>query len=706
MKTRYMIKKVWMAALPLALMTAACQNEEIIEDVQTPAAEGTTVLRAVMGSYDTPQSRAQVELGNADESQEIFMWNDGDSFTLYDKSAGYAPSVFTISGYSEENPSAEATFIGEGELAQDAEVTAVYPAQEANAASGTVTLTMPEITMTDGSDEDWKNYMRQSMFMYADTIMDGANTSLIFKHLCAMARISYTNATQDDLAISTVALNSDANLNCFGKILAFDLQKHTGQVSNTLPSVSLGFSGLTVPSGRTVDFYLLFFPNSNAETAVSVSIGGNKSSSVILSEGFEAGKRYWFNVVQSQTGDLIWKKDIEEGVIANLPLIRMAEEQNGLTFERDDNGFVNVADNQEKINQVTTLFLSFDEAVDNLDGLENFTKVKELYVSGLGLQTLDVSSLKDLTCLECAENKLQTLDVSENTNLVTLSCVDNQLTSLNVGSNDSLEVLLCGDNQLVELDVTKLPQLKQLTLSTVSWSSLEPCNLVSSLDVTQNPNLEELEVSNCPNLTSLDVSQNLKLKKLYCSCTAVKIDPSNNEMLEELYCGDLYVQIDKLDVSKLKNLVRLDCAYCGITSLDVSQNDQLEYLRAFSHDITELDFSRNLKLQELMCGGSSLKSLNITENNALESLYVTYSPITSLDLSEKVNLIQLECYGCQLSELDITHNPNLQWIYCGNQQDAGSNPIPLTLYLTAEQQPMWEDVQWEWNNENVTAVVQ
>ena len=70
MKTQYR-NMLWLAALPLAFAMGACQNEEIAEAGQSVNVEGKTVLRATMGSYNALQSRAQVELGNTDESQEF-----------------------------------------------------------------------------------------------------------------------------------------------------------------------------------------------------------------------------------------------------------------------------------------------------------------------------------------------------------------------------------------------------------------------------------------------------------------------------------------------------------------------------------------------------------------------------------------------------------------------------------------------------------
>lgn len=713
MKTQYR-NKLWLAALPLAFAMGACQNEEIVEAGQSVNVEGKTVLRATMGSYNAPQSRAQVELGNTDESQEVFMWNTEDAFMVYNQEDPTVSSLFTISGYDEANPSAEATFVGEGEISEGAKVTAIYPAPDASAVSDNmVTLTLPQTLMTDGSDEDWKSYMSQSMFMYAQTTVVEANTALTFNQLCTMVRISYTNATDTDQSISKVVLTGGGNY--FGNVMEFNLNTYEGSVTSAA-SASLEFANLTVASGRTVDFYLLFFPGDDASNG-KLSIGINESQvemslSDIAANAFEAGKRYWFNVMQTKADGLIWKKDVAEGMITNLPLIRVLEDRCGVQFTKDGNGFVDVEANQEVINQVTSLSLSHEEGLlDNLDGLEYLTNLEELELVDMGLQSLDVSQNVNLKSLVCDENDLSQLDVSHNEQLIVLSCGNNQLTALNVENNLLLEELWCGSNKITDLDVTKLVNLRVLNLTIglnfVTWSSNVPSNMITSLDVSQNEELEILSVSNNQLLEALDVSHNLKLKELSYSLTNVIVDFSKNVALETLNCSDpLDITIDELDVSMLPNLKNLDCAYTGITSLDVSKNTALEYIRCYSHDIKELDFSNNPNLNTLYCGGSSLQSLDISQNNALRYLNVLYSPITSLDVKEKTNLEQFGCYGCQLSTLDITNNSNLLYIRCGNQYDAEGNEIGMTLLLNTSQQTMWEEQQWEWGNERVTAVVQ
>ena len=741
MKTQYR-NMLWLAALPLAFAMGACQNEEIVEAGQSANVEGQTILRATMGSYNAPQSRAQVELGNEDESQEVFMWNAEDAFTVYDTGNAYTQHTFTISGYNEESPSAEAMFIGEGEISEGTEVTAIYPAQESNAVSGdVVTLTLLQATLTDGSDESWKSYMSQNMFMYAQATMAGANTALTFNQLCAMVRISYTNATDTDQNISKVTLTGDGNY--FGNSMNFNLKTYEENVTPAT-SASLEFTNLTVAPGRTVDFYLLFFPGddaSNGKLTISIDEGqAEMSLADMTTKAFEAGKRYWLNVMQTKADGLIWKKDVAEGVIANLPLIRVAEEENGIQFTRDENGFVNVEENRENIGLVKHLYLSDrGQEIDNLEGLEYFVNLEELRLARLGVQFLDVSKFAQLKVLDCSENELTELDVTQNDNLEVLNCNSNNLSKLDLSKNVALTDLHCCENSLGTLDLTNnenllvldcfnaglselnlknntkllsiycgLNQLKELDVSQNKYlryvdltfgrdygygDSETPANYMTSLDFSNNPEMYYLRVSNCQLLTSLNISKNSKLLCLECGETSLsELNVSGNPLLETLVCTN-NKQLKTLDVSNNLDLEVLDCNWSAIISLDVS---------------------KNTSLVSLGCACEDLTSLNISSNSLLQRLDCRYSRLTELDLSANVELTRLECSNAHLSELDITNNSKLIFrdeggnchLYCGGQYDDNYNYVPLTLYLTSEQLSKWEDVQWEGGNEEVNPVVQ
>ena len=155
----------------------------------------------------------------------------------------------------------------------------------------------------------------------------------------------------------------------------------------------------------------------------------------------------------------------------------------------DENGYVNVTLNQEKISQVKIIDL--DQATEelvNLDGLEYFTNLELLVAVAKNLTTLDVSKLPNLNTLDCSENpELKELDVSANTKLQALVCQDTGISELNLSNNLDLMDLTCARTNITILDLSKNTKLKVLE-----------CNsAISKLDLSNNPVLEELICYSC-----------------------------------------------------------------------------------------------------------------------------------------------------------------------------------------------------------------
>ena len=152
------------------------------------------------------------------------------------------------------------------------------------------------------------------------------------------------------------------------------------------------------------------------------------------------------------------------------------------------------------------------------------------------------------------------------------------------------------------------------------------------------------------------------------------------------------------------NLTKLNCAYDGLTSLDVSRNTKLELLYCTGNSLKSLDVSQNTKLTWLSVSSNSLSSLDLTRNTALVTLYAHYNQLraldlskntelanffaaynlfTSLDLSANTRLQSVELLGNSLTSLDVHSNILLQKLYCGKNAlvslDVRSNTLLGTL---------------------------
>ena len=78
------------------------------------------------------------------------------------------------------------------------------------------------------------------------------------------------------------------------------------------------------------------------------------------------------------------------------------------------------------------------------------------------------------------------------------------------------------------------------------------------------------------------------------------------------------------------NITGFDCGWNNVTSLDITNNTALTYLRCDSNQLTNLD---------------------VTKNTALEFLYCSSNQLTNLDVSKNTALIVIECNDNQLTSI-------------------------------------------------------
>lgn len=135
----------------------------------------------------------------------------------------------------------------------------------------------------------------------------------------------------------------------------------------------------------------------------------------------------------------------------------------------------------------------YDCKISDLTGIEYFSSLEFLNVSGNCLETIDVSSLKYLVKFACiAQHTEKEGDVSP-------------LKSIKFGDQDYLTVINCSQNQIAELDLSGLPNLQSLNCNK---------NSIQKLDVTNNKKLYELFCS-YNQIKFLDVSRCTETCKYY-----------------------------------------------------------------------------------------------------------------------------------------------------------------------------------------------
>lgn len=421
-----------MTIAALALLLAACGNEEIIENNES----GSTGKVHMTFTAGMPQTRTS--LG---EDGHAVNWTQGDLVAIYDGTETICKFEATeVSGST-------ATLEGEAKVTDT--YTAFYPYTD----DGTLTLDNTAITFT----------LPATQTATAGGFAEGLNPSwaqatdgsknLTFQNLCALAKF-----TVDAEGVTEVTLTANQESDALSGELTYTIADGTLTATGSA-SRSVTLTG-TFTKGE--EYYFVVAP-------------GTLTGGITLNYMGEGGKTY----VKTTTKQVTFTA----GRITNLGVLDIANFTEALNA-----AFANAV---EEFNSN----IQWRANPDGTVSLDEYNKLQIIRNGGpfLPLQNKNITSLAgieyftDLETLDCMGNQLTTLDVTKLTKLMFLVCNDNQLTALDVTGLTSLTDLECSDNQLVSLDVSTLEELKIL------WCH---GNKMTALDITNNAYLGDLKCGN------------------------------------------------------------------------------------------------------------------------------------------------------------------------------------------------------------------
>ena len=552
-------KYIGIAVMPL--LFTACEND-MMESMQ----QKNQPIYTLSGIMDKGvNSRAQIQLGNPDESGEIFMWNEGDCFNLY-QGGPDSEVTFNISSSYTGNKST-ATFSSENPVYPGTYV-AVYPQVKFDEENRFIFEPQTELDFSkavtqEEKDAVWKEYFKNNMFMIAqgELTMDGPN-ALQFEQQCALIRITYHNKSGKDQVLNYVSLCGQNQFYGAYRHQNMDLMGHMGSSTSWY---QLNFNGMQVAANESTDFYIFIFPNEFGENGImemyfSVQ-GGNRSVSVPVSElaaanngakGFEAGMRYWFDVTATSGGAVLSKnysttpitfKNVEfakalQGVLGS-DMVSIDEKTGYGTMIEGD------------VMNITTLDFGNAYQFTSLEGIENFKNLNYLVYYGGSLTECDLSK----------NTKLQVLDVENNQNL----------TSMNISNCHELHTIYVSNTGLTSLNIPNKAKINTLAYSKTALS----------FDLEEFTNLYHLQIMH-NGLTSLDmIPATIKARLIGLTCS--------------------YNSIESIDLSEFTNLSDLSIAYNNLKSLDLSPAYHLTNLSCYANYIERLDISSS-DINSLSCG--------------------------------------------------------------------------------------------------------
>ena len=336
--------------------------------------------------------------------------------------------------------------------------------------------------------------------------------------------------------------------------------------------------------------------------------------------------------------------------------------------------------------------------------------LQTLYCQALGLDTLDLSTVPNLTELRCNNNQLTKLDLSSVPNLTGLSCSSNQLTELDLSPVPNLKGLGCSDNQITELDLSSVPNLTGLVCG---------YNQLTELDLASVPNLMTLFCYNNP-LTDLDIRLLTNLKTFMVDHTTRLIGTAQSS------CRVVYWRYGDLDLQSLFRYTLGDYEFREPDYQQIlrwaeawgcSAEDVLERLTfaVFERPGDHITFTvvdgrihslvwdcdqfpaegwtwhEGLDIETLVfISAEPLSRLPFTLPASLLVLYCPEIGLDTLDLSPVPNLIALVCNNNQLTELDLSPLPNLMVFICSDNQltKLDLSPVPNLISLGCDHNPL------------------
>ena len=279
----------------------------------------------------------------------------------------------------------------------------------------------------------------------------------------------------------------------------------------------------------------------------------------------------------------------------------------------------------------------------NVTGLDKITQLQAHHLDGMteivtggntklnlfalynnnSLQSVDASNMPALTTLQTYYSpNIQNINTTYSPNLNDFNGLSNGSLQNFIGLSDNskLQRFWASGSKIESYDFSKMTNLSNVNLASAAVKEIKGLSAAGA-------NLQELQLSNT-HVSSLDVSNNPNLTKL-----------------------DLY---------NVKEM----------TTVDVTHNPNLTYLRTTFLPLTTLDLSNNTKLVELSIAHNKLSSLDIRHMTNLAKFYVgSQSPngflaniTVTMTAAQKAKLEQVKPFKESANDNRANHDDTNSWV--------------------------------------------
>ena len=330
----------------------------------------------------------------------------------------------------------------------------------------------------------------------------------------------------------------------------------------------------------------------------------------------------------------------------------------------------------------------------NLSGCK---KLRDLNVGSAPLSGLNLSGLSNFERLTEGSAITGTIDLS-----------GTGIKSLNNYSDGyaAAEIILDNCKNLTSIDLEHCNNMTKLSLNGCSSLTRISCwysNSLTSIDLSSCTELTDLSFHYLSGLTDVNLSADNKLESIeICTTALTDLDISDKLNLTRIECyGN--ENLENLVITNCPELDYLDCNGCNLEALNVGSCSKLRSLYCDQNWLTSLDVVPDC-LTCLECSQNMLRgTLDLTAFTKLDNLGCNNNMLENLLLPPSVST--LICSTNNLSDLDITSCPELMKSGDEDSFRVGKqrkNKV-LTLHLTSQQNRYWLRTYSETDeNTNVT----
>ena len=315
------------------------------------------------------------------------------------------------------------------------------------------------------------------------------------------------------------------------------------------------------------------------------------------------------------------------------------------------------------IKTITDLNVS-NQNISDLTGIEDFTALEQLIVGNNNLNSLDLSNNNALTFIAAGQNNLTTINFGTNTSYEAIALFENNLSSLDITNFNQLDLLNIKNNPIQSLDLSTVTSLRNFRCSDCNLTSLNLKNgnntNISILDITGNSALTCVLVDDANYSTTnwTNIDSQTSFSDTLCSPYTAIPDPNFEAALGNLVFDDVAGD-GQIPTASIVSLTSLNVSSKSITDLTgIETFVSLTELVMTQNPITTLDLTNNRQLQTLNAFGCDLTTIHLTGLTQLTTLNLISNELTSIDLSAFPNLNVVRLRSNNLTEVNLRNGAN------------------------------------------------